>query len=199
MEIASSLIEHLILVISAVVFSILLGVPLGIVAYFESHVSKAILWVAEILQTIPALALLGLVMIVFGPGRVTVITGLVAYSLLPIVHNTYVGLSTVDPGIREAGKGMGLSKLDRLVSVEVPLAFPMIFTGIRIATVTTVGVAVFATSVGGGGLGSVIYRGIRTQNIELILIGTVALMLMAIAFEGVMILISRRIVKERVK
>ena len=187
--------EHLFLVLMTVIFSILVGLPLGVLAYLQPSVRKIVLWVVEILQTIPALALLGLIMIVLGAGKLTVITGLVLYSLLPIVHNTFIGLESVDEGIKEAGKGMGMTKFDRLISVEVPLAFPMIFTGIRIATVTTIGVAVFATSVGGGGLGSVIYQGIRTQNMDLILFGTSALMIMAIFFDVLMIWINNRLVK----
>lgn len=187
--------EHLFLVFMSVTFSLIIGLPLGILAYLKKPIRKIILWTVEILQTIPALALLGLIMIVFGAGKLTVIIGLVLYSLLPIVHNTYVGLENVDSGIKEAGKGMGMTQIDRLFSVEVPLAFPMIFTGIRIATVTTIGAAIFATSVGGGGLGSVIYKGIRTQNMSLILFGTIALMIMAIFFDILMAWINKRLEK----
>lgn len=178
--------EHLFIVFMTVLFSLVIGLPLGVLAYLKRPVRKIILWAVEILQTIPALALLGLIMIVFGAGKVTVVIGLVLYSLLPIVHNTYIGLVNVDSGIKEAGKGMGMSEIDRLLSVEIPLAFPMIFTGIRIATITTIGAAIFATSVGGGGLGSIIYQGIRTQNMQLILFGTLALMIMAIFFDILM-------------
>lgn len=188
--------EHLFLVFMSVIFSLIIGLPLGILAYLKAPIRKIILWVVEILQTIPALALLGLIMIVFGAGKLTVIIGLVLYSLLPIVHNTYVGLENVDKGIKEAGKGMGMTQIDRLLSVEVPLAFPMIFTGIRIATITTIGAAIFATSVGGGGLGSVIYKGIRTQNMRLILFGTLALMIMAIFFDVLMTWINNRMERQ---
>lgn len=185
--------EHLFIVFMTVLFSLIIGLPLGILAYLKRPIRKIILWTVEILQTIPALALLGLIMIVFGAGKVTVIIGLVLYSLLPIVHNTYIGLINVDSGIKEAGKGMGMTEIDRLVSVEIPLAFPMIFTGIRIATITTIGAAIFATSVGGGGLGSIIYTGIRTQNMQLILFGTLALMVMAIFFDILMSWINDQI------
>ncbi len=189
--------EHLFLVFMSVIFSLIIGLPLGVLAYLKAPFRKIILWTVEVLQTIPALALLGLIMIVFGAGKPTVIIGLVLYSLLPIVHNTYVGLENVDSGIKEAGKGMGMTQLDRLISVEVPLAFPMIFTGIRIATITTIGAAIFATSVGGGGLGSIIYKGIRTQNMNLILFGTLALMIMAIFFDILMTWINNRLERAR--
>lgn len=191
----SIILEHLYLVFMSVLFSVIVGLPLGILAYLYQPIRKIVLWVVEILQTIPALALLGLIMIIFGAGKLTVITGLVLYSLLPIVHNTYIGLENVDSGIKEAGKGMGLTKFDRLISVEIPLAFPMIFTGLRIATVTTIGVAVFATAVGGGGLGSIINQGIRTQNMNLILFGTISLMIMAIFFDVLMTWINSLLVK----
>lgn len=189
--------EHLFLVFMSVLFSIVVGLPLGVLAYMQPRVRKVVLWTVEILQTIPALALLALVMIVFGAGKLTVVSGLVLYSLLPIVHNTYVGLENVDEGIKEASKGMGMTRMDRLFSVEIPLAFSMIFTGIRIATVTTIGVAIFASSVGGGGLGSIIYQGIRTQNMDLILFGTAALMIMAIFFDAFMLWINNHLVKRK--
>ncbi len=187
------ILEHLYIVVISLIFSVGVGVPLGIVTYLSRPLRQPLLWISEILQTIPALALLGLVMLVIGAGKTTVIIGLVLYSLLPIVHNTYLGLENINPGIKRAARGMGMTKMDRLFSVELPLAFPIIFTGIRIATVTSIGVAVFATSVGGGGLGSIIYQGIRTQNMKLILSGTLSLMAMAIIFDGGMALIEKRL------
>ncbi len=184
--------EHLYLVLLSVLFSTAVGLPLGIFAYLNRPARKVVLWASEVLQTIPALALLGMVMVLFGAGKPTVIIGLVLYSLLPIVHNTFLGLDNISPGIKEAARGMGLSKWDRLFSIELPLALPMVFTGIRIATVTAVGVAVFATSVGGGGLGSIINQGIRTQNMRLIFSGTLTLMAMAVVFDAGMALIEKR-------
>ncbi len=119
------------------------------------------------------------------------------YSLLPIVRNTFVGLNEIDPAIKEAATGMGMSKLYRLFHVEIPIAFPVIFTGIRIATVTSIGVAVFAAFVGGGGLGSVIYRGIHIQDMKLIMFGTFSLMGMAVLFDGVMEYIEKRLYRKK--
>lgn len=185
--------EHLYVVFIAVILSTAAGVPLGILAYQVKKLRTVVLKLVELLQTIPALALLGLIMLVLGAGKATVIAGLVLYSLLPIVHNTYLGLAGIAPGIREAARGMGLSRMDRLFTVELPLAFPMVFTGLRIATVTSIGIAVFATSVGGGGLGSVINQGIRTQNMKLMLSGTLTLMAMAIFFDTGMALVEKRL------
>lgn len=187
------LMEHLYIVFMSVLFSVAVGLPLGVMAYLYRRARKPLLWTSELLQTVLALALLGMVMLVVGAGKLTVIIGLLLYSLLPIVHNTFLGLETIDPGIKRAARGMGMSKMDRLFSVELPLAFPMIFTGIRIATVTSVGIAVFATSVGGGGLGSIINQGIRTQNMKLIARGTLSLMAMAVIFDGAMAWIEKRL------
>jgi len=190
---AKLVLEHLYLVFLSVLFSTAVGLPLGIFAYLYPPARKTVLWASELLQTVPALAMLGMIMLLFGAGKTTVVIGLVLYSLLPIVHNTFLGLESIGHGIKEAARGMGLSKWDRLFSIELPLAFPMVFTGIRIATVTSVGVAVFATSVGGGGLGSIINQGIRTQNMRLILFGTGTLMAMAVLFDGGMALIEKKL------
>ena len=183
--------DHLIIVFAAVSLTIIAGVPLGIYAYFYKRARKLILITVEILQTVPAMALLGIIMIFLGAGKPTVITGLLLYSLLPIVQNTYVGLSEVDPAIKESATGMGMTRMYRLIHVELPIAFPLIFAGIRIATVTAVGVAIFASLVGSGGLGALIFRGIRTSNIQLIFTSTAALMLMAIVLDSGMSLIEK--------
>lgn len=189
--------EHFILVLFTLVFTILLGLPLGIYAYFSPGARRLILWFSELLQTIPALALLGIIMVVAGAGKVTVVIGLTLYSMLPVVHNTYLGLSEVSPAIKEVAVGMGMTRFYRLFHVELPIAFPVIFTGIRIATVTAIGAAAFATFVGGGGLGSVIYQGIRTQNMRMILGGTLSLMLMAMIIDGVMAFVEGRLHRHR--
>jgi osmoprotectant transport system permease protein len=187
------LLEHLYIVVASVIFTIIIGLPIGIAAYFYARVRKIVLWVVDVLQTIPALALLGTIMVFLGAGKTTVIVGLVLYSLLPVVHNTYLGLTGVEPAIKEAADGMGMTRFYRLIHVELPIAFPVVFTGIRIATVTAVGVAVFATFVGGGGLGSIIYRGIHIQNMRLILSGTFSLMAMAVVFDSVMAYTEKRL------
>ena len=185
------ILEHLSIVLISVVLTIIVGVPLGVCAYLFKGVRKMILTVVEILQTIPALALLGVIMVFFGAGKVTVVTGLILYSLLPVVQNTYLGLKEVSPAMKEVATGMGMTRFYQLIHVEMPIAFPFIFTGIRIATVTAVGVAVFATFVGGGGLGSVIYRGIHIQNMGMIMSSTAVLMVMAVGFDTIIAVIER--------
>ena len=148
--------EHLFIVLAASLLSIAVGLPLGIWAYVSRRVRPVILRIVDLLQTIPSLALLGIIMVVLDPGKLTVIIGITLYSLLPIVQNTCLGLQEVDPGVKEAARGMGMSKAYRTLMVEFPLAFPTVFTGIRIAVVNAIGTAVFAAFVGGGGLGGVI-------------------------------------------
>lgn len=131
-------------------------------------------------------------MVFLGAGKPTVIIGLALYSLLPIVRNTCLGLNQVPDYLVEAGKGMGMSRMQRLLRVEMPLATPILFTGIRIAAVNAVGTAVFAAFVGGGGLGSVINTGIRQDDMAAILGGTGVLMLMALVLDTLMGLIEHR-------
>ena len=179
-------IDHLFMVLAASVLAIAIGIPLGIMAYLYPKTRKVILNIVDILQTIPALALLGLIMIVSGAGKGTVILGIMLYSLLPITRNTYLGLSGIDPGIKEAATGVGMTSAERLTKVEFPIAFPTIFTGIRIAIVNAIGIAVFAAFVGGGGIGSVMYQAIRTQDMAKILLATGVLMVIAVVLDLLM-------------
>ena len=175
--------EHLYLVIMASLFATIIGIILGVCCYLFKPPRKIIFWIVDLFQTIPALALLGLIMVVFGASATTVIIGLTLYSLLPIVRNTFVGLEDIDLGIKEAAKGMGMTKMQRLFKVEFPIAFPMVLTGIRIAVVTSIGTAVFGAIVGGGGLGAIINRAILIQDMNTIMLVTIILMVMSIVFD----------------
>jgi osmoprotectant transport system permease protein len=185
--------EHLYMVLAALALAVILGVPLGIVAYLYPKTRGVILKSVDLIQTTPALALLGIIMGVVGAGKPTVITGLALYSLLPVVRNTQLGLSQVSPHLKEAATGMGMSRFYQLVRVEIPLSVPIIFAGLRIATVNAIGTAVFAAYVGGGGIGKVIYTGVIRRNMSMILTGTGVLMLVAIIFDGSMGLLEKRL------
>ncbi|WFA09350.1 ABC transporter permease [Tissierella sp. Yu-01] len=189
----SRVFQHLYLVAMASLFTTIFGLILGIVVYVFKPARKPILWIVDLMQTIPVLALLGTIMLAFGATSTTVIIGLVLYSLLPIVRNTFVGLEDIDPGIKEAARGMGMTKIQRLIKVELPLAFPMIFTGIRIAVVTSIGTAVFGAVVGGGGLGSTINRAILIQDMSTLMQSTITLMAMAFIFDSVMGVIEKKL------
>ncbi len=185
--------EHFYIVGITIIIAILLGVPLGIISYFKPRLKYFIMTTIDIIQTIPALALLGIIMVFTGAGKTTTIIGLVFYSLLPIVANTYTGLSSISPAIIEAARGVGMNKFQRLIRVMLPLSFPMIVSGIKIAIVTAVGTAVFAFYVGGGGLGSVVTRGIRIQNMEIILKGMVSIVIMALIFEKIISFFEKKL------
>ena len=185
--------EHFTLILTAMGFIIVIGMVLGIISYLYPRPGKIILTLVDIMQTIPSLATLGIVMILFGGNRTTVIIGIVLYSLLPIVRNTNTGLNNVSAAVQEAARGMGMTRTYQLLHVDLPLAFPLIFTGIRIAAVTSISVAVFGTFVGGGGLGEVIYQGIRVQSMEQVLFGTASLMMMALLIDGLMSLVERHL------
>lgn len=191
--------QHLYLVGMAAGFTIIFGLVLGILAYLYKPMRPVVLWTVDILQTIPVLALLGVLSIVAGSSSTTVIIGIVLYSLLPVVRNTYVGLTSVDPAIKEAATGMGMTKGQKIISVELQLAFPMIFTGIRIAIVTSIGTAVFGAVVGGGGLGSVINRAILIQDMDTLLEATLALMVMAVVFDFGMGYVEKRLKARRIQ
>ena len=178
--------EHLFIVLAASLLSIAIGLPLGIWAYVSKTARSVILRAVDLLQTIPSLALLGIIMVFLDPGKLTVIIGITLYSLLPIVRNTCLGLQEVDPGVKEAARGMGMSKPYRVLMVEFPLAFPTVFTGIRIAVVNAIGTAVFAAFVGGGGLGGVITQAIRISDMKLILAATGVLMVIAVMLDLLM-------------
>ncbi len=185
--------DHLLIVLASLVIAVGLGIPLGLFSYLSPKAGTFILRIVDLIQTTPALALLGIIMVFMGAGKPTVMVGLALYSLLPIVRNTRLGLSQVAPHLKEAATGMGMSRAYRLFHVELPLAMPMLFTGVRIALVNAIGTAVFAASVGGGGIGNIINSGIRRRDMELILSGTLALMAMALLLDMVMGYVERRL------
>jgi osmoprotectant transport system permease protein len=168
--------EHLILVSIAMLVAVSIGIPMGILITRQPKFVAPILGVANALQTIPSLAIFGfLISVPFfgGIGKVPAIVALTLYALLPIIRNTYIGINNVDPAIREAGKGMGMTDWQLLTQVEFPLAAGVILAGVRVATVISVGVATIGAAIGGGGLGVFIFRGISSVNNELILAGAI--------------------------
>jgi osmoprotectant transport system permease protein len=175
-EILQHTLEHLFLVGIAIVIATFVGIPLGILITRKTNLRQPILGVANILQTIPSLALFGLLIpvpIIGGIGVVPAIVALTLYSLLPIIRNTYTGITGVDPAIREAGKGMGMTDRQLLLQVEIPLAMGVILAGVRVATVIAIGVATIAAAIGAGGLGVFIFRGLAVVNNQLILAGAI--------------------------
>lgn len=175
--------EHLLLVLISTVFTVLIGVPLGILLTRRKSLQTPILGLANILQTIPSLAIFGLLIplpLIGGIGAKTAIIALTLYSLLPVIRNTVTGILNVDPKVREAATAMGMTDWQILKMVELPLAAPVILTGIRVAVVIAVGVATIAAAVGAGGLGTYIFRGLRQNDNNLLLTGAICSALLAL-------------------
>jgi osmoprotectant transport system permease protein len=188
--------EHLVLVVSAMAAAMLIGVPLGILLTRRQELQRWLLGFASVMQTIPSLALFGfLIPIPFigGIGKRTVIISLVLYALLPILRNTFVGIASVDPAVRESAVAMGMTSGQMLRDVQLPLAAPTILAGIRVATVTTIGTATIAAAIGGGGLGVFIFRGVASVDTAQILAGAVPAALMALAADGGLGWVERRL------
>jgi len=189
-------VEHLVLVVSALAVAMLIGVPLGILLTRRTGLQRWLLGFASVMQTIPSLALFGfLIPIPFigGIGKRTVIISLVLYALLPILRNTFVGIASVDPAVRESAVAMGMTSGQMLRDVQLPLAAPTILAGIRVATVTTIGTATIAAAIGGGGLGVFIFRGVASVDTAQILAGAVPAALMALAADGGLGWVERRL------
>jgi osmoprotectant transport system permease protein len=195
-EILDTTIEHLTLVVIAMAFAILIGVPLGMFVVHRPALRRLALGIASILQTIPSLALFGfLIPIPFigGIGRRTAVVALVLYALLPILRNTYVGLTGIDPAVLEAAEAMGMTEAQILLRVRLPLAFAVILAGIRTATVITIGIATIAAAIGAGGLGTFIFRGVAMVSDAVILAGAIPAALLAILADLFLGLLERRL------
>jgi osmoprotectant transport system permease protein len=176
-------IQHIGLTFISLFIAVLIGLPLGIFIARRKQFSGPVLGVAGVLQTIPSIALLGFMIPVLGIGAKPAIAALLLYALLPIIRNTFTGIDGVDAAVKEAATAMGMSKWQVLFKVELPLAMPVIFAGIRTATVITVGVATLASYIAAGGLGEFIFGGISLNNTNMILAGAIPAALLAILFD----------------
>jgi osmoprotectant transport system permease protein len=187
--------EHLWLVGIAMLLAVLIGLPLGILLTRRPIFRRAILGGATVVQTIPSLALFGFLLPSPWLGERAdrlAITALTLYALLPIIQNTYAGITGVDPGVREAARGMGMTDFELLLQVELPLAFGVILAGIRVATVITVGVGTIAAAIGAGGLGEFIFRGLAMVDNRVILAGAIPAALMALSADFLLGRLERR-------
>jgi osmoprotectant transport system permease protein len=183
MEFASLLWEHVWMVATAMLIAVAVGVPLGILLTRRPQFNKPVLGAANIIQTIPSLALFGFLLPAPWLGERAsrlAIVALALYALLPLIRNTYVGITGVDPAVVEAGRAMGMTGWQLLYQVELPLALGVILAGVRVATVLSVGLATIAAAIGAGGLGEYIFRGLAMVNNQLILAGAIPAALLAI-------------------
>jgi len=176
--------EHLYLTVLAMTIATLLGVALGVLLTRNKRLVPSTLGIVGVIQTIPSLALLGFLLPILGIGTAPAIVALFLYALLPIVRNTYTGISEIDPSIKEAAVGMGMTSTQLLRYVELPIAFPVILAGIRTATVINVGIATLCALIAAGGLGEFIFRGVTLNNVNMILAGAIPASLLAITIDA---------------
>ena len=183
--------DHIEITLIAVSISTVIGVAIGIFITRHQRVAGAIIGIAGILYTIPSLALFGMLIPFIGIGLKPTLIALILYSQLALIRNTFVGIVHIDPSIREAGKGMGMSNWQFLRMVEIPVALPVIMAGIRTAAVMNIGTATIAAYIGAGGLGWLIFRGIASVNSDQIIAGAVPVILLAVAVDYLFILLER--------
>jgi osmoprotectant transport system permease protein len=190
--------EHISIVSVAVGLAILTGVPIGIAITQSRRVADTVLYVASIIVTVPSIALFGLMipllsLIGQGIGWLPAVVAILLYSQLPIIRNTYTAISNVDPALREAARGMGMTAAQRLWKVEIPIAVPVIMAGVRTAVVMNIGVAAIAAYIGAGGLGVLISRGITQTDPRQLIAGAIAVSILAILADWLLLQIQKRL------
>jgi osmoprotectant transport system permease protein len=190
--------EHLYVVGVAVALAIVTGVPIGIAITQSERAASTVLYVASIIITIPSIALFGLMIPLLSPighgiGYLPAMIAVLLYSQLPIIRNTYTAIKNVDPALREAAKGIGMTPYQRLSQVEIPLAIPIIMAGVRTAVVMNIGVTAIAAYIGAGGLGTFISRGISQTDPRQLIAGALAVSVLAIIADYGLLWVQRRL------
>jgi osmoprotectant transport system permease protein len=204
---ATWVVDHLLISLVAIGIGAILGITLGILISGQGRerVAHLVLYFAEIMMTVPSLALFGLLMLLLGRmglsaiGFLPAVITLIVYGQLPILRNTYTALRHVDPAMIEAGRGMGMSERQLLFKIKLPLALPVIMAGLRNAMVLVIGIAAIAALIGAGGLGVPIFRGLRNARMDLIIIGGVSVSVLALLVDGLMARLERWIMPKGLK
>lgn len=199
--------DHLWIIFVAIVIAVILGVALGvyITSKGKEHIADTVLYLAEIMMTVPSLALFGLLMLLLGSmgfktfGFLPAVIALIVYGQLPILRNTYTAIHEVDPAMIEAGRGMGMSERQLLFKVKLPLAIPVIMAGLRNAIVLIIGIAAIAAMIGAGGLGVPIFRGLRNARMDLIILGGVSVSILALLVDALMNRVERWVTPKGLK
>jgi osmoprotectant transport system permease protein len=191
--------QHIMLTVMAVLVAVAIGVPIGILITKNKKLASPVIGVANVIQAVPSLALLGFLIPVLGIGSTPAIVMVFLYSLLPIVKNTYTGLANINPDMLEAAKGMGMTKSQMLRRVQLPLALPVIMAGIRIAAVTAVGLMTIAAFIGAGGLGYMVFTGVQTVNNNMILAGAIPACILALFMDFVIGKVENIVTPEGIK
>lgn len=190
--------EHIALVVVAVGLACLMGVPIGIAITQNERIAQVVLYTASIIITIPSIALFGIMIPVLsvighGIGYVPAVIAVLLYSQLPIIRNTYTAINNVSPGLREAARGIGMTSMQRLRLVEIPLSVPIIMAGVRTAVVMNIGVMAIAAYIGAGGLGVLISRGISQSDPRQLIVGAIAVSLLAIVADTLLLALQKRL------
>ncbi|MDS0222419.1 ABC transporter permease [Haloarcula sp. S1AR25-5A] len=180
-ELLTLLVEHVIITVQTVAIAVPIAVALGIGITYNERAATAVLWLAGIAMTIPSLAAFGLLIPFLGIGSPPVVFTLVLYSQLPVIRNTYVGLTGIEESTIQAGRGLGMTRAQRLRRIQIPKALPIILAGVRNAVVIVVGVAAVGAFVGAGGLGTLIFQGIREANPVMTVVATIVVSALALA------------------
>ena len=190
-------VQHMVISLISIFFACVIGLVLGILISEKMGAAKPTLSVVNFLYTIPSLALLGLLIPFTGAGQTTAIIALTAYGLLPIVKNTHTGICNINPAIIEAARGMGSTRWQMLFKIKLPLAFPVIMSGFRNMVTMTISLTSIAAYIGAGGLGTAIFRGISTNNMAMVLVGSILTALLAVAVDLLLGVVERRVRRQR--
>lgn len=185
--------EHLLISIMALGLGILIAVPLGILLTRTKKLANVVIGIASVLQTIPSLALLAIMIPIFGVGKPPAVAALFIYSLLPILRNTYLGVAGVDPGLKDAAKGMGMTSWQRLINVDLPLGLPVLMAGIRLSGVYVIAWATLASYIGAGGLGDFIFTGLNNYIPAMIVLGTIPVTILALLMDFILGLVEKKL------
>ena len=198
-QLLSKAVEHFYISMFALLLAIVVAVPLGILLSKTQRTANVVLTVAGVLQTIPTLAVLAIMIPIFGVGKTPAIVALFIYVLLPILNNTIVGVQNIDSNVKEAGRSMGMTNFQLRKDVELPLALPMILSGIRLSSVYVISWAALASYVGAGGLGDLIFNGLALYEPMMIIVGTILVTVLALIVDLILAQIEKWIVPKGLK
>ena len=191
--------EHLLISLIAILIAVVIGGLAGILISEFQKAAKPTLGVINFLYTIPSISMLGFLIPFSGVGNATAVIALTVYALLPMVRNTHTGITNLDPAVLEAAKGMGSTRMQILFKIKLPLAMPVIMSGIRSMVTMTIALAGIASFIGAGGLGVVIYRGITTNNAAMTIAGSILIALLALFMDFILGIVEKRLQKRSVK
>ena len=192
-QLVTKSLEHLYISFAALLLGILVAVPIGVILPRFTKAATVVIGITSALQTVPSLALLALMIPILGVGKVPAIVALFIYSLLPILRNTYIGMKKVDWNYRDVAKGMGMTNLQSIISVELPLAIPTIMAGIRLSAVYVLAWATLASYIGAGGLGDLIFSGLNNYQPPLIFAGTIPVTIFALLADWLLGLLENKL------